>query len=275
MMARQRGLLLAIAAILLGSTGCLSCGHHCHQYARTAGPENDIPTVQRNGVYVFAMSSLNPVSMVALDTLREQLSQQGYAKVATGQTIHALWMASEMRRIHEDEPDAVFVVMGFESAASAASRLAEKAQAEGLPVAGVVVITSGETSATASPHIRTLAIGPGSSESGHLESVPVTDVASFGLATDTRTVQAIGRLLGDAAGTVPLPAVEEKSAWEYRHAPPMRPEGDPARDPNWVFLFDQGPRAAPSTGHTEPSAPSAPALTTVAPTVPTLRSAIR
>ena len=142
-MTRQRWVFAGIAAILLAGSGCVSCGHRGYQLARVAGTSCELPACQRNQVHVFAMSGLNPISVMALDGLAEELHRQGFAKVATGQTIHAGWMAREMRRIRNDESDAVFVVVGFESRA-AAVRLAEKAAAEGLPVSGVVVIDSKE-----------------------------------------------------------------------------------------------------------------------------------
>lgn len=244
-MAGQRWMVLVVAAGFLAPTGCLNCSHHGYDIARHSGPECEVPSCQRNAVYVFAMSSLNPVSIVALDDLREQLNRQGFSKVATGQTIHAGWMAREMNRIHEEEPEAAFVIVGFESAAPVAARLAERSISEGMPVAGVVVITSGDSSSIVLPRIRTLAIGS-AIESGIVESVeavPVPNVASYGLATDSRTVEAIGRMLRDAAVSIPMPEIAEPSAWSYPFAPPMRPEGNSARDPNWVFMFDQGARA--------------------------------
>lgn len=245
-MAGQRWMILGVAAIFLASSGCLSCSHHGYDLARHSGPECDVPSCQRNGVYVFAMSSLNPVSIVALDDLREQLNRQGYSKIATGQTIHAGWMAHEMHRIHEEEPEAVFVILGFESAVPAAARLTERSISEGLPVAGVAVIASEDINTITLPRIRTLAIGrtvePANAE--NLESVPVPNVASYGLATDSRTIEAIGRMLTDTAVSIPMPEIVESAAWSYPFAPPMRPEVDSARDPNWVFMFDQGARAA-------------------------------
>ena len=125
-MTRPWGRFAGVAAILMTASGCMMCGYSGYHHARQAGPECELPVCQRNGVYVFAMGSLNPISVVALDGLRAHLNRQGYAKVATGQTIHAGWMNREMRRIRDAEPEAHFIVIRFESAGPVAVRLAER-----------------------------------------------------------------------------------------------------------------------------------------------------
>src|SRR5437867_2460531 len=121
-MSGRRGLIAGVVAILLAGSGCMTCGSKGYGLAREAGPDCDVPTCQRSQVYVFVIGDMNPVHMLALESFREQLNRQGYAKVATGQTVHASWMAAEMRRIWNAEPDAVFVVIGAEGAAATAAR---------------------------------------------------------------------------------------------------------------------------------------------------------
>jgi hypothetical protein len=277
-MTRQNGWIAGIAAVLVAASGCMTCGHSGYQYAREAGPECELPVCQRNGVYVFAMSSLNPVSVVALDGLREQLNRQGFAKVATGQTIHSGWMHREMRRIHDAEPEAQFIVIGFESAAPAAVRLAERSAAEGLAVGGVVVINSSSMPPPQSSTVRVLAIGAWEDTAQGVEAESAPNVATYGLATDTRTVEAVGRLMNEVAQIVPIPSTTDVAEWSYPHAPPMREQGDPALAPEWSFLFDQYAASAPRPPVVNPPVP---ALPPVAPTTPIqhsggiLKSAIR
>ena len=279
-MTGQRWLIVGVSAILLGGSGCVSCGHRGYSLARDIAPECDLPTCQRSEVYVFAMSGLNPVSVMALDDLREELNRHGFAKVATGQTIHSGWMAREMRRIHTESPNAVFVVVGFESAGPAAVRLAEKVAADGLPVGGLVVIDSeGKTRAPATG-IRTLAIGnvEAISASDAVDSIAAPNVSSYGLASDSRTVKAVHQMLSDLAAGVPVPVVEERTEWEYPHAPPMRPIGEPTRDPDWIFLFDQqsvGTRPTPSPGPVPAFIPAYIPAGALQPASAPLRSSIR
>ena len=56
--------------------------------------------------------------------------------------------------------------------------------------------------------------------------------------------------------------------WDYPHAPPMRPIGDPVRDPDWMFIFDQ--LHVVSRPKANPTSPAA-----VRPASAPVRSAIR
>ena len=275
-MTRQLGLFVGTAVFFLTASGCMMCGHSGYHHAREAGPECELPVCQRSGVYIFAMSSLNPISVVALDGLREQLNRQGYAKVATGQTIHAGWMAREMKRIRDAEPEAQFIVIGFESAGPVAVRLAERAASEGLSVGGVVVIDSSGGVPPQSPSVRVLAVGAWEAAGAEtVETAQAPNVATHGLATDARTIEAVGGLLNEVAGLVPIMPTVEVAEWSYPHAPPMREQGDPALAPEWSFLFDQYAAAT-----VRPPNPPAPQPQTT-PTVPIrhtggiLKSAIR
>jgi len=240
-MGGRRWLIAGVVASLLAGSGCISCGSKGYGLALEAGPTCEFATCQRDRVYVFAVSGLNPVSMFALDGLRESLNRQGYAKVATAPSVYAGWMAAEMRRIHVDRPDAVFVVVGYESGGPTAVKLAEKAATDGMTIGGVVLIDSeGKTAAPASA-IRTLAVGSvyGLGSSGEVTSVVIPDAGWYKLPSDDRTVAAILAMLHDSTATIPLPAVEEVGEWSYPLAPPMRPTGNPVRDPDWIYLFDQ------------------------------------
>ena len=272
-MTGQRWLAIGVVAIALSASGCMTCCHDGYHLARVAGPECELPACQRNDVYVFAISSLNPISVVALDGLREQLNRLGFAKVSTGQTIHAGWMAREMRRIHEADPEATFIIIGFESGSSSAVALADKVAAKGIPLGGVVVIATDGKAPTSQMGLNVLALGK-VEDLGQASAESVPNVATYGLATDARTVEAVGNLLKEVATSIPVPSVTEASEWSYPHAPAMRVMGDPARDPQWSFLFDQYADAAQPP---PPTAPSGPPLvaTPIRSSSDVLRSAIR
>src|SRR5437868_15108129 len=113
-------LLAGVAATLLAGSGCVSCGYDSCGRAYERGPDCDTPTCQRDQVYVFAVGGMNPAAMLALESLREELNRQGFAKVGTGQVIHTWWMARQMREIRAHDPDAAFGILGSESGAPAA-----------------------------------------------------------------------------------------------------------------------------------------------------------
>src|SRR5262245_30851259 len=203
-MTGRNWLLAIVSASVLAGSGCVSCGHEACKVVRGIGPDCEIPVCQRNQVYVFAIGGLNPAGMMALDRLREELNKQGFAKVATGQSIYTSWMADEMRNIRIDEPDAVFVIIGSDSGASSALQLAEKAKKAKMPGCGVVLIHTGaKTPLPASGpdrRIRTLTLrGYGSSAGSGGESHVVPDVSRYSLPADPRTVTAVSKLLTEVA----------------------------------------------------------------------------
>lgn len=239
-MTRQLWLLTAVVVGLLTGSGCVSCGSKGYGLARDAGPECDIPECQRNQVYVFAVGGLNPAGAIALDSLRLKLNELGFAKVASGQIVHTPWMASEMRRIHAEIPDAVFVIVGTESGGPSAVKLAEKAAAEGLPLVAMVFLDADGKTPAPQLGVRTLTVGSGYgvANSTAVESMSVPNVGRYGLLTDPRTVEAVGQVLKEAALAIPYTGPSELTEWSYPHAPEMRPSVEIGKNIEWAYLFD-------------------------------------
>jgi hypothetical protein len=221
-MSGRNGLIASIAAIFLAASGsgCVCSNPNACGLARDAGPNCELPTCLRNQVYVFALSGVNPVEAMSLGSLRDQLNRRGYAKVGTGQTVYAEWVASEMRRIKAEEPDAVVVLIGTEGAAGTTMRLAEKANAEDLPLAGVAIFDRKSNKRVTVNNTRIITIPNTSISSG--ESVGI--VAEF---------------LNEIAMTTPHPKIVETPS-TYEFAPEPRPTLSPGPSPEWAFLFDHG-----------------------------------
>jgi hypothetical protein len=265
-MGGQRWLVAGVVAILLGASGCVSCGSKGYGLAYEAGPNCDLPECQRNQVYVFAVAGLNPAAAIALDDLRLKLNEKGFAKVATGQVVYADWMAGEMRRIHAEQPDAVFVVVGVNSAGSTAAKLVQKATADGVPVSAVVFLDADGKTPLSGLGVRTLLVGPG--VMAGVESVVIPDASGYTLLTDPRTVDAVTRVLSDAAAGVALPADPGITEWSYPHAPEMRPTVDMGKSVEWAYLFDQPGNTIRPIDQPLPVAVSRPATTTTTATRP-------
>jgi hypothetical protein len=263
----RRWLTAGVLGILLAGPGCVCCGNKGYRAAREVGPHCDLPDSQRNRVYVFAVGGVAPPGVHALDALRARLNENGFAKVATGQCFHSEWMAREMRDILTHEPDAVFVLLGCESGCHTAVRLAERANADGLPVVGVVLIDPHGKTRPPAWGVRTLAVGAGYADAAGpgLTTVPAPDAGRFILPTDPRTVTAVIALLNDIAAGIPLPSIGEPAEWGYPYATPPRPvlgPGDAMAE--WAFLFEQpgNVQAIVDPGRTATAVPSA------APSVP-------
>lgn len=241
-MTGKRWLILAAVGSLLGGTGCVNCNHHTHKMAVDVGPECPLPLADRQRVYLFLVNGLTPGC--GLDSLRDEVSRQGFPKIACGQLVHIGWMANEMRRIHADDPGARFVMLGYDAGGPAAARLASDAVADGLSVDAVVLLDplgKCDTFGASRTVLVTSATATGSGPTPHSESVPVPDASHFKLPTHPQTVAVVLSLLTESAARarptdVPMPVIE----LTYEHAPPPRAITAPGLDApaEWNFLLD-------------------------------------
>ena len=254
-------LLAVVAIVILTGPGCICCGNGSYSAAREVGADCTEPTSQRNQVYLFAVGGMNPASVAALGSLREELNRQGFAKVGTGQVVHEWWMARQMREIHSQEPEAVFVVLGSDSGCPTAARLAEKARSQGLPLAAVVFLDAEGSATVGNPafSVRTVALGRVVTRPFGVESVDLPDAGTYTLPTDPRVVAAVTQVLTEVAQATPPPTVEHVSDWWYQDAPPARPLVELRDDHRWAFLFDAPGTVPAPIVESHPSAVEPPA----------------
>jgi hypothetical protein len=240
-MTAKRWLIPGIAVVLLAGSGCEACGGKGFALAYQAGPSCDVPLSQRNHVYVFAVGSTTPSGVTSLTTLCDEISKRGFAKVAYAQTIYTSWMAKEMSRIHGDDEDAVFVILGSEAGGPTAVKLAESAILDGLPVAAFVLLDAeGKTTVpNLGTHVMIVGSDFGLASSSQRESVALSEVGRYSLPTDPRTISAVARLLNDLAQRTPEPIREEVLGWSFPQAPAARPIINSGKAVDWAYLFDQ------------------------------------
>jgi hypothetical protein len=261
-MTGRNWLLLGVAATLFSTAGCILPGYEGARLSQKAGTECDIPLTQRNQVYVFVVGGDNPLESSTVDKFRRGLNEQGFANVATGPSIYYFWMAGEMKRIHSEIPNAVFVIAGLETSAPVAVKLSEKAAREGLPVCGVVI--ADPTGKTKGPEggLRTLFVG--TNDNIVPDSLAVSDANKQRPSTDLPYVADVVPLLNEIAIKNPMPFNNEAvSDWVYPYATDTLTTLEPKPDSQWDFMFDRAggvtrgiadplpPRSsAPSTGNT-------------------------
>jgi hypothetical protein len=261
-MTGRNWLLSGIVATMIMTSGCITPGFEGARLAQEAGPTCDVPLANRNQVYVFVVGGNNPLEIMALDKFREGINSQGYAKVATGPSIYYLWMASELRRIHKEEPNAVFVIAGLDSSASTAAKLSEKAASEGIPIAGVVIVDP--TGTTPKPQCggRTLMVGATYSilTNSADESLVITAPGELGLAAEPRTIAEVAEMLNEIAVHNPTPPTyEPPSESSYPFAPDVLTTVEPKQNSEWSFLFDRP--AGVTRAMNDPLPPKTQALT--------------
>ncbi len=242
-MITERGLMAAVVAVSLGSAGCVNCSPvACQKLSIAAGPTCDTPQTGRQKVYVYLMDGLPVPFTRGLDGLRPELYARGYSKVASGTVLHSAWMAKEMKRTHADDPNARFVVVGYDHGAVSAARLASDVAGGGVPVDALVLLDPSGKTATASG-VRTVVIRSGhkADQGAGAESV-VLPATHFGLPSHEATVAKVCEILDESATRAWLeqPHPTEVVGWDYEHAPePLAKPRDVVAPAEWGFLNER------------------------------------
>jgi hypothetical protein len=252
----------AVLAIVLANTGCVSCCSKSYATARNCGPDCDLPTPCRNNVYVFMVHGVTPTTDCGLEALRTKLAESGFAKVGVGELASAPCVWWEIRQIAKYEPDARFVLLGYDLGATAAVCLARDLRARKIPIEAVVLLDP--VGCGESRDLRTIVIASGSASYSSLPCMPrvvISEANHFQLPAHPKTVGAISGLLQEIAARDCQPPVDEIQEWNYPHAPEMRPLPMPRGD-DWDILA--GGDGTPAPINTRVFTSPAPAQTTAA-----------
>jgi hypothetical protein len=244
----------ALAALLFAAPGCLCCLHPVDPPKREMlEPCAAAPRECRGHVYFFLVHGADPLDAANLEGLRDWVQSLGFPKTYYGQMYHASYFEGEIKRLHREDPDARFVLMGFSLGANKVRDIAQEVKADGVTV-DLLVYCGGNSLANVPDntpdnclkvvHILTQY---GSDWMGvpldGAENARVTDVFHFGSPTHLHTRETLARELAVVAARVP---VTEPAAAEGTPAP----RADGPRD-DWDFL-------KPASRFTPPGAPAAP-----------------
>lgn len=258
----------ALLAIGAGGAGCVA---PCHKgYEKALATEDGLPPPCRNHVHVFMMHGLTPTTNCGLNALRLKLGENGFAKVGIGELCHASWVRSEIDCILQHDPDARFVLLGYDFGAPAALSLSRDLTAKGVPVEAVVLLDpKGCPPEPCGIFTLLIANGHSAEHVPHSARVVVPGATHFGLPAHPTTVAVVTQLLQEIAERYYVPEVEEVPEWTYPHAPTaLRP---PSTRPTgeWDLLADRSApaRGAPTRTGRAPVTPAAP-VTTGGPAAP-------
>jgi hypothetical protein len=241
-MARRIWLHLLVSVSVCNLAGCIVPGYDGVKAARDAGPTCDTPLEARNRVYLFVLGGNNPREMMALEKFRQGINAAGYAKVAAGPNIYANWMGREIRRIHGEEPGAVFVVAGLESSVTQAANLCDKALAEGLPVEALAIVDSTGKMPPLRRRLRTLLIGtyPAEALDPSTQTLAVSGTSSYDLPAEPRAISAVVELINEIAIRQPAPINNEATSdRQYPFGREVPTSLEPRPDSQWGFMFDR------------------------------------
>ncbi len=241
----------ALALTLLSGAGCLSFCHPVPPPTKEMVAEcAALPDGCRNHVYIFLIHGLDPLDAANLNGLNDYLHALGYIKTYYVQLYHLWYLHKELARIHKEDCEARFVLIGFSFGANMVREVAQEARAEQC-VIDLMVYLGGNTLEDVPydrpdnvlKYVNILAAGciwNGAQLEG-AENIHVTDVFHFGSPTHKRTLEVLRRELPVVAARVqftapggqPFPLDESEVGPTPR--PLTMPPADAPRD-EWDFL---------------------------------------
>jgi len=247
-MSGRNWLIGAIAAVALTQAGCTTCCHKGYEKSLERGPECELPAACRNQVYVFLINGVTPPTHNGLNALRMKLSENGFAKVGIADLAGALGVEHEIKKIRACEPDAKFVLVGYDVGAAVAVCDARHLTSKGIPVEAVVLLDPVGTKEVCCVPTLLIASGKKPGMVPHSKQIVVPDANHFTLPAHPITVATITDLLATIAVNGYQAAGDPVPEWSYKNAPEMRPEPIGHRDAAWDFLSDNGPTRPIGTG---------------------------
>ena len=230
----------AVLASVLANTGCVTNCHQGYEMTLKHGPYYDTSTPCRNRVHVFTLHGLTPSTDSGLNTLRLKLGENGFAKVGMAELCSAHWVKNEIERIRLHDPDARFVLVGYDLGGAVAVSLTRDLTAKGVPVDALILLNP--LCCSAEPcGVNTLLIKSAKATScvPHSAKVVVPDASHFGLPAHPATVTAVTELLREIALQHSPPPAEEIPEWSYQYAPESRRVPAKQLRSDWDFLADK------------------------------------
>jgi hypothetical protein len=221
-----------LAAALAGSSGCLSFLNPVDPppppVAQTC---RSLPRSARDHVYIFFINGLDPVDLGNLTGLRDYVQALGFCRTYYYQCYHGSQIRKEMCRVHAEDPDARFAVVGFSLGHNVGRGLAQTAEADGIRIDLLVCVSSNnlvdfshERPENVDRYIDLMVHGRdlGPSEDPATERHNLKGfVWHFGGPSHPETLDVVRRELTVLASTVPVVELPPPAS-------PFQPEGLPA-----------------------------------------------
>jgi hypothetical protein len=239
-----------LAAALAGTSGCLGFCHpvDLSHVADDATCKN-LPKCWRDHVYIFLVNGLDPVNYGNLTGLRDYLQGMGLNRSYYGQIYHAWYFENEIRHIHEQDPNAHFVLIGFSVGVNVIDSMARTVQKDGIFI-DLMVFLSGNHPVKPLPKqqpenvgrvINILADGcmGNHGERCYAENVRLIETFHFGSPTHPVTLEMVAEAIACIVKTV---NVAEPVAKPLAPAPDEPPTPRPVHIPvsthkdEWDFL---------------------------------------
>lgn len=245
----RRRLLYALFFVfaLMAGPGCLSCLNPIEPMQSPAQASClAIPRCCRDHVYVVCVNGLDPLDFSNQSGLRDYIHDLGFNKLYNGEMYHTWYFEKEIERVHQEDPEARFVLIGFSWGANCARAITHDAKEKNIPIDLLVYLGANtfENDPRSQPENATKILNilaEGLIWDGDMldraENLQVKGVWHFGSPTHPKTLELLERELALVASRVTVVQTVEKP--NPRDAEPMPRIMPPAvRGPHdeWDFL---------------------------------------
>jgi hypothetical protein len=261
---RTRLLPWLIAVGLTASAGCCSTHVVDPPSAELVAACRSIPKCARDHVHIIFVGGADWCDWANITGVREYLAELGFCQSHMAQCYHLVNALLDVKRVHKEDPDARFVLVGFSLGANMVSTITRCVKDDGIPIE--LLVYCGGNSLCNKPrdqpdnarHIANiLATGWvfNGAQLDRAENISEPDVFHFGTPAHPRTVALLVHHLAAIAADCPHDVVISLELPPLETAPTPRPvEPPPADQPRdeWDFL-----KPAPGQLKTLPPDPNA------------------
>jgi hypothetical protein len=245
--------ILALALVTAGAGGCMPFLHHVDPPSKEFLAQSAcVPQEARNHVHIFFIHGMDPFDWANLSGVCEYVHSLGYIKTHYGQLYHVWQFKEDLRRVHHEDPDARFVLIGFSFGANMVRNVAHDANAEHIPI-DLLIYLGGNTLKDCPEdkpdnalHIVNI-LATGCIWNGdHLEgadNLNYGDVWHFGSPSHPKTLEVLAEELVKVAARVSVVVQEAPPWYPGEQAPTPRPVTPSRASPRdeWDFLLPRGP----------------------------------
>jgi hypothetical protein len=203
----------------------------------------------RDHVYVFLVNGLDPVNYGNMTGLRDYLQGLGLNNIYYGQIYHAWYFEKEIRTIHQRDPEAHFVLIGFSLGVNVIDSMARTVQKDGVFI-DLLVFLSGNHPIKPLPNQQPENVGRvlnlladgcmgNRGERCYAENVRLVETFHFGSPTHPVTLEMVAQAINTVVQSVNAVEPIAKPLVPPEDAPPTpRPVKLPVSTKNdeWDFL---------------------------------------
>jgi hypothetical protein len=239
-----------VLATLLLPAGCMSYLNPI----QPVPPESkaccaEVPNCCRSHVYVFFVHGMDPLDCANLNGLCEYVRSLGFIKTYYGQMYHTWYFQKEIVRLHEEDPEARFCLVGFSFGANLVRDICHAVEPQGIKV-DLLVYLGGNTlhnvpedrPSNAARIVNILATGCiwNGDTLDDAVNLNYPDVYHFGSPTHARTLTLLAEELAQVAWRVPVVEYAHPATPAEEEAPTPRPlkqeSTSQAGEDEWDFL---------------------------------------